>query len=246
MQFFKGVVRAAPEGAPTERREEGRHPAAPENKEPPVLSPGMQVEVMTMENHLLFVGRLTLLDGGVLELRRGTGEALPQVLYNSRIKLQGFQHNSEPFVLEGVVGKTSREFWQVRDLSVLQNREGRSFFRQTTDLEARVMPKSHHRTAAQAAEQCKVLDISAGGARVLTRNIYEVGDTFVLEAELLPSERPFTVACRVVRVTVKKEDRFEYGCQFEAIDEKERQRLLRAIFTIQRKTLRSRREEQPD
>lgn len=245
MQFFKGVVRSAPEGAPPERREESRSPAAG-GKEPPVLSPGMRVEVMTMENHLLFVGRLTILDGGVLELRRDTGEALPQALYNSRVKLQGFQRNSEPFILEGVVGKTCRDFWQVRDLSLLQSREGRGFFRQTTDLEARVMPKSHHRSAAQAAEQCRVLDISASGVRVLTRNIYEVGETFVLEAELLPNERPFTVTCRVVRATVKKREKFEYGCQFEAVDEKERQRLLRAIFTIQRRALRSHREEQTD
>lgn len=245
MQFFKGVMKATPEDDAPDGREARHAPPGPEAKEPPVLYPGMQVEVMTMENHLIFVGELMVLDGGVLELRRGTGEALPQVIYNSKIKLQGFQKNSQPFILVGTVGKTSRDFWQVRDLEVLQSREGRGFFRQTTDLEARVMPKGHFRDIERVAEPCKVVDISAGGVRIYTKHIYDIGEAFFLEVALLPHEAPFSLACRVVRATQKTRYKFEYGCQFEALDEKERQRLLRTLFAIQRKALRSRREEEP-
>lgn len=236
MKFFKGTLRSVPEKAS----------AAPENqrgsKSAPEFSSGARVEVLTPENHLLFVGRLRVLGGGVVELRRDTGDPLPQALYNSKVKLRGFQKNSQPFCINGTVGKSSRDFWQVENLEVLQSRENRSFFRQNTDLDARVMPSGHYRGAGREITDCKVLDISAGGARVLSRNVYVEGDRFQLEAELLPGERPFSVVCQVLRVTPKKGFKYEYGCRFEALSEQEQQRLLRAVFTIQRKILQAQRE----
>lgn len=234
MKFFKGTLRAVPE-----KTAPGGQKGA---KEAPELSSGMRVEVQTMENHLLFVGRLKVLDGGVLEIRRDTGDPLPQALYNSKVKLRGFQSNSQPFCITGTVGKSSRDFWQIENLQVLQNRENRGFFRQATDLDARVMPSGHYRGAGREVTECKVLDVSAGGARVLSRNVYLEGDRFQLEAELLPDERPFTVVCRVLRVTPRKGFKYEYGCKFEGLSEQEQQRLLRAVFTIQRKILQAQRD----
>ena len=51
MRFFKGKLKPAPE---PEKKPEEKIPNMPE------LTPGMKVEVLTTENHLLFVGRLTL------------------------------------------------------------------------------------------------------------------------------------------------------------------------------------------
>lgn len=236
MKFFKGILRAVPERS--EAVQEGQKGA----KTAPELSSGMKVEALTMENHLLFVGRLKVLGGGVLEMRRDTGDPLPQALYNSKVKLRGFQKDSQPFCLTGTVGKSSRDFWQIENLEILQSRENRSFFRQNTDLDGRVMPSGHYRGIGRELVECKVLDISAGGARVLSRNVYVEGDRFQLEAELLPDEPPFSVVCRVLRVTPKKGFKYEYGCQFEGVSEQEQQRLLRAVFTIQRKILQAQRD----
>lgn len=235
MKFFKGTVRTVPNKG-----------AAPgdlgSSRGVPELSTGTKVEVLTMENHLLFVARLKILGGGVLELRRDTGDPLPQALYNSKVRLRGFQTNSQPFCMNGTVGKSSRDFWQVENLEVLQNRENRSFFRQNTDMDARVMPSGHYRGMSPELTECKVLDISAGGARVLSRNVYLVGDRFQLEAELLPEERPFSMVCQVLRVTPRKGFKYEYGCRFEGLSEQEQQRLLRAVFAIQRRILQAQRD----
>lgn len=235
MRIFKGTLRAVPEKAAAPKDQGGP-------KGLPELSSGNRVEVLTMENHLLFVGRMKVLGGGVLELRRDTGDPLPQALYNSKVKLRGFQRNSQPFCMNGTVGKSSRDFWQIENLEVLQNRENRGFFRQNTDLDARVMPSGHYRGMGREMAECKVLDVSAGGARVLSRNVYMEGDRFQLEAELLPDERPFSVVCRVLRITPKKGFKYEYGCKFEGLSEQEQQRLLRAVFIIQRKMLQAQRE----
>ena len=187
-------------------------------------------------------GRLRVLGGGVLEMRRDTGDPLPQALYNSKVKLRGFQRNSQPFCVTGTVGKSSRDFWQVENLEILQSRENRSFFRQNTELDARVMPSGHYRGTSREMTECKVLDVSAGGARILSRNVYLEGDRFQLEAELLPDERPFSVVCQVLRITPRKGFKYEYGCKFEGLSEQEQQRLLRAVFIIQRKMLQAQRE----
>lgn len=235
MKFFKGILKAAPE-------KQTQPPDLVDSQETPELYSGMKVEVLTMENHLIFVGRLELLGGGILELRRDTEDPLPQALYNSKVKLRGFQRNSQAFSLNGTVGRSSRDFWQIENLEILQSQEHRNFFRQNTDMDARVMPSGRYRGLGRELAECRVLDVSAGGARVLTKNVYQEGDFFQLEAALLPNERPFSITCQVLRVTPKKGFRYEYGCRFEALDEKERQRLLRAIFTIQRKMLQAQRD----
>lgn len=233
MKFFKGTLRAVPD--------KGAAPGG-RGKSNPELSSGLRVEVLTMANYLLFVGRLKILDGGVLEVRRDTGDPLPQALYNSEVKLRGFQKNSQPFCLKGTVGKSSRDFWQVENLEVLQSRENRSFFRQDTDLDGRVRSGGRYRGPGDEASDCKVLDISAGGARILSRNVYVEGECFQLDVALLPEERPFSMVCRVLRITPKKGFKYEYGCKFEGLSEPEQQRLLRAVFTIQRRILQAQRE----
>lgn len=239
MKFFKGFLKPA-EQPPQEEQA----PQAPQEEQPkraPELYSGMQVEVLTMENHLLFVGRLELLGGGVLELRRDTDDPLPQALYNSRVKLRGFQKNSQAFSLNGTVGKSSRDFWQIEKLEILQSQDSRNFFRQSTNVAAQAMPSGRYRGTAPGVE-CKVLDVSAGGVRIQTKSVFHEGDLFQLDVSLLPGEEPFSVTCKVLRATEKHADKFEYGCEFQAMSERERQRLLRAIFTLQRKMLQSRRE----
>lgn len=236
MKIFRGILKAAPEHQP-EQESESRENSG----QVPELCPGMKVEVLTMENHLIFVGRMEAAGKGVLRLRRETGDPLPQVLYNSKIKLRGFRRDSQPLFLCGTVRENTRDFWQLENVELLQDRENRNFFRQSTDLDACVRPNGHRGAGWETAD-CKVLDISAGGARILTKNVYQEGDFFQLEAALLPNELPFSITCQVLRVVPKGGSKYEYGCRFEALEEKERQRLLRAIFTIQRKMLHAQRD----
>lgn len=236
MKIFRGILKAVPEHQP-EQESESRENSG----QVPELCPGMKVEVLTMENHLIFVGRMEAAGKGVLRLRRETGDPLPQVLYNSKIKLRGFRRDSQPLFLCGTVRENTRDFWQLENVELLQDRENRNFFRQSTDLDACVRPNGHRGAGWETAD-CKVLDISAGGARILTKNVYQEGDFFQLEAALLPNELPFSITCQVLRVVPKGGSKYEYGCRFEALEEKERQRLLRAIFTIQRKMLHAQRD----
>lgn len=207
------------------------------------LYSGMKVEVLTPANALIFVGRIRLLTGNQVDVLGETGGFLPRALYNQRVKLRCFQRDGGTFTLNGTVGPNDPKFWRIEKLQSLQSSENRSFFRQNIGVEGQIVSSSGQKFP------CKVLDVSAGGARVLTSKLFQLESTFQLEASFLPTEEPFTLTCQVRRTSVRAQTaspmkKFEYGCQFVDVSPREQERLLQVIFTLQRKALRARREQE--
>lgn len=239
MGFLRSLFGGREQPAPT--------PEAPSSAEkkavvqlPPDIFTGMKVEVLTTTNSLLFVGKLSIQDGGVLEVRSENDGALPHVMYNEEIKLRCFKKNSQTITLQGNVCRSSIRFWHVENVKALQkNQENRNFFRQTAQIPATLLPNGRYRELDVRA--CTVLDISASGARVLSTNQYSMDAMLRLEVTLIPEEPPFSIACQVRRITPQKAG-WEYGCQFVGLPEKEQNRLLQTIFILQRKVLQSKRD----
>ena len=118
--------------------------------QPPELYNGMRVEVLTPDNHLLFVGRLKIFGAGVLEVRSETVRQLPLALYKQEVKLRGFQRNSQAFTLNGAICRSTAEFWHIEDLKFLQSRDSRSFYRQDTDMSAKIVVNARYGDAGRA------------------------------------------------------------------------------------------------
>ena len=235
MSIFKSLLK---------RTEEDRSSQANQDFLPDLYS-GMKVEVLTPANALIFVGKLRVLGRDLLELRAEAGGYLPRALYNQPVKLRVFQRDGSAFTLNGIVSQNSFDCWRVEKLKYLQNSENRSFFRQNTGVSGWVYPI----TSSKGQKfSCKVLDVSAGGARVITDKLIELGGAFRLEAALLPNEEPFLLTCQVTRILVRSQTaspvkKYEYGCQFTDLSPREQDRLLQAIFTLQRKVLQARRDQ---
>ena len=211
----------------------------------PDLYNGMKVEVLTPANALIFVGKLRILGNDLLEIRGESGGYLPRGLYNQPVKLRAFPREGDPFTLDGKVGANGHDFWRIEKLRYLQSSENHTFFRQMADTEGWVHPITF---AKGQRFPCTVLDVSAGGARVLTEKLFELNSAFQLETAFLPGETPFTITCLVKRIQVRTKPgsptkKFEYGCQFSDMSPREQDRLLQSIFTLQRKALRSRRDQ---
>lgn len=230
MPFFKSLF-----------KKEEPPPSVPPDDFPDLHS-GMKVEVLTPANALIFVGRLRLSGPNQVDVLGESGGFLPRALYNQPVKLRCFLKDGDTLTLNGTVGPNDPKFWRVEKLQSLQSSENRSFFRQNIGVEGQIFPTTGQKYP------CKVLDISAGGARVLSAKLLQLEEVFQLEASFLPTEEPFTLSCRIKRTTVRAETaspmkKYEYGCQFVDVPPREQERLLQVIFTLQRKVLRARREQ---
>ena len=211
----------------------------------PELYAGMKAEVLTEGNSLIFVGTLDGLSGTAAEVHAESAGVIPQTVYNRPVKLRCFRRNGETFTLIGNVTQNTAKFWRIVGLKKVQTSENRNFFRQNTGVDGFLAPGS---LLSDRKSPCKILDVSAGGARVQTERLFAKNATFQLEASLLPEEKPFHVTCKVVRVSIRSAPgsvtkRYEYGCQFVDMPPREQERLLQSIFVLQRRVLQARREQ---
>lgn len=203
---------------------------------------GAAVEVMTPENRLLFVGKIEAAQEGAVCIRDTNDDTLPMVLVNKDLKLRFFTDQGS-VVLQGKVCGSTMRMWKVDRLRSAFTQEHRAFFRQSISVE--IVAQCGKRTARggrpNALFPCQVLDISAGGMLLSCREIYAEGDLLLVEdAPLLANAPAFSFNCLVRRSGEWKKGVVRYGCQFLALTARDQDRLLQAIFTIQRQEIRKR------
>ena len=211
------------------------------------LRPDMLVEVMTSENYLAFLGRVDSLKDGAVILRDNRGNELPQVMYNREMRLS-FKREGETTMLRGKICGCSSEIWKIDQLESMFTKDQRSSFRQSvsTSSPAKCHRRSWRGEPEKTGTDCYVIDVSSGGLMFSSGESYESGDRLALKGVwLVESMDPFNFNCQVRRVGELEEDGVtrHYGCQFEPMLDREQDRLLRAIFTIQREQIRIHKEK---
>lgn len=206
------------------------------------LRPGMMVEVMTPDNRLLYVGRVQTVQENAVAVREANDDTLNMVLVNKPLKLRFFREEDN-LVLKGKVCGSTMKMWKIDRLETAFSREQRAFFRQSisVELEAQCGKRTGAGGPVRLTFPCKVLDISAGGMLISSKEQFLPGDRlYVTGIPLVAGEPSFTFNCQVRRAGVWKKGVIRYGCQFESLSPKEQDRLLRAIFIIQREEIRKR------
>lgn len=205
------------------------------------LRPGMTVEVLTMEDHLAFVGKVDSVLGGAVILRDAKGNDLPRVTYNQELKLR-YIKGQDAAVLQGKICGSTDQFWKLDRLKSKFFKEQRAFFRQriNTSVLAKCFRRTSRGVLSKESVPCQVLDVSAGGLLLTSTGSFEVGERlYIAGVRLVPSVDAFNFNCVVRRVGAGH----RYGCRFEALSGKEQDNLLRAIFIVQREELRGQKEQ---
>ena len=209
------------------------------------LRPGTTVEVLTMENRLTFVGKVENFRNGAVVLREAKGDELPPVMYNKEVKLRFFGGTGNVVLCGKVCGSTSL-IWKIDSLESKFIKEQRAFFRQriSPNTEGLCSRRAYGGARATRPAPCQVLDISAGGLLISGHEEYQENDRLSISGvRLAGTADPFSFTCRVRRVS-EMETGFRYGCQFESLAPKEQDRLLRAIFAVQREEIRNQKERE--
>lgn len=211
---------------------------------------GMRTEVLNPLNHLIFVGKIELLKEGLLQITEESGENVPWVEYNTKIKLRGFQRGGMSFSVYAYVCGSSEKFWRCDRLELLQKAELRRFYRQIVNLPATVVcvnqlfvQRTDLKSRSMGDVPCTVLDLSGNGVRLRCdkANRFEVGDwLFLSMADPLKANNCMNYTCCIRRVQESRSG-VEYGCELENLSETEQERLLQTVMNIQQKELRARR-----
>ena len=206
------------------------------------LATGMVTEVMTLENRLIYVGKVSKVGGSAVYIREINDDELPMVLVNKELKIR-FYREEDNVVLRGKVCGSTMRMWKVDRLQSAFTKEHRAFFRQS--ISVAVAAQCGKRTTRGGRPNvmfpCQVLDISAGGMLLSCGEVYAEGNyLLVTDVGLLADEPPFSFNCVVRRSGEWKKGVTRYGCQFVALSAKDQDSLLRAIFTIQREEIRKR------
>ena len=216
----------------------------------PKLHTGMRVEVLTLANQLIFVGVVEVLKETKIKVTEESGQKVPWVEYNTKVKLRGFQRDGIPFSLYGYISGSTDRLWQIDRLEALQLEELRNFYRQNVNIPGTAMcvnqifaPERGARTKGSTPVPCRVMDISGGGVRIrCAKSIrFEKGDWLFFSADSpLEEDTRMNYTCCVRRV-VDGKDYSEYGCEFDNLTETEQETLPRIVMTFQQRELRARR-----
>lgn len=206
----------------------------------------MLVEVLNVQNVLAFVGRVKEFDGNSLTIRDARDDFVPPVMYNQDVKLR-FYHEGESLVLHGKINGSSRLIWRVDRLEKKFGVEKRAAFRQNVSVDASVQLLVPARSTTMTMRKtgvtmsCKLLDISVGGLLIRCPANFQPMDRIrVSGIKILENSQAFSFQCMVRRIQVVRSN-FLCGCQFENLTTRDEDRLLQAIFAVQREHLRRQR-----
>lgn len=201
---------------------------------------GMLLEVLTENNEVLFRARVTDFDGDSIRLENSMGGSVPPVMYNSEYKLRGHLSDDRRVVYHGTVCGSTSTMWKMEQLANWFTWEKREFFRQNISVEAVLTrikwaeDKPDDPPREEEEYNCKLLDVSGGGVLIACDGTFSAGDQLrVGNAEILPDAEPFSFRCSVRRADQARYTNL-YGCQFLRMRPNEQDRLVRAIFTLQR------------
>jgi len=202
------------------------------------FQPGMNMEVLSDEGKIIFVGRIKAIDENSVTLVSADGTALPASPGNKPVRLSGKTSSSRTAVYDATLRLGSRIFWKIGQPhgGPIQNK--REFYRQPVSVEAYVIlmrKKGETRDKPGLPSECVIQDVSGGGIRIGCGELFEEGDhLLVMDATLVEGQDPFDFSCEIRRAETDGEEK-HYGCQFEALNEQEQARLISALFLLQKK-----------
>lgn len=200
------------------------------------LQAGMKLEVLSNSNEVLFQARARNYDGKLLRIVRSDNGAVPFAKGGTEYKLRGYLPDGSTELYHATVYGCTDTTWTLHEVANWFTWERREYFRQGILVSALVRRTylADDTPVWNGSVECKLLDISGGGVQLVCDASYYVGDTLVIsDAELLPNEEPFSFRC-IVRRTEPVRHGYRYGCQFDEMDSGEQDRLIRAIFRLQR------------
>ena len=205
-----------------------------EEYEEPEIYSGMRVEVTSMEGRPLFAGKLMSPMRGQAELYQYTEGEVPESEEPLGVRIRGFNDRKRKAVyMEGTIAPLPKHIWKVEDLHVVGAGNDRAFFRLETNLPASITLFGGGFGGGE--RECRLLNISVGGARIGIDSQLHAGDKFLLKVKLLEDRDTSVMYCEVLRAIEGKDGTYEHGSRFLELTEADQDKISQNIFAAQLK-----------
>lgn len=203
----------------------------------PAFSKNVPLDLLLEDNTLQLSGKLTAFSQQELTIQRIPGTIdFPILELGSRVKVRGYNEQLEPYNVRATVTLSNMIECRVRDLELIPYDNHRSSFRQVLNVPAAFYTIED--TYLNMPQECRILDISTGGARVASSYRYGEGDVLRLRGELVKGSGYMSFTCKVVRVAPAGSGGFEYGVLFAQLKQRQISDLTNDIRQIQKETQR--------
>lgn len=211
----------------------------PSERSIPQLDWGMPVEVMRDFDTVLLFGKLAAVSPDRMTIKRMSSElCFPIVKVDSALLIRCYDIRRDPVLLRVRVTSSSGTECTVGDLMLIPYKTQRKGVRYPLCPPASVSVLDG--TAREQLLSCQLLNISVGGACIVTGCGYDVGQALQLQIRLAETDRRVLYPCKVMRVTPRRGGRFEYGLLFEHLTKEQLRdlsQILREWFTGRRGVL---------
>lgn len=192
----------------------------------------MPIEVLRDFDSLLLFGRLAADSPAELVIKRIPGERdFPVCEPGSPVLVRGYDAQMDPILLRGRVARSLEAECVVDGLKVITYKTPRKSVRYPLAPPANVYVLED--AALDQPQLCQLMNLSAGGACIVSEYRYEPEQPLRLQVALSKNQRYATAYhCQVVRVTPRKGSRFEYGLLFTQLDDRTQNCLTQDIRAI--------------
>ncbi len=202
---------------------------------------GMHLTVEDAGSSLCFFGTLTSINSaGLIVTPAAEGEELPCLPTGEQVFLRGYRKNTSSMELTAVVNGSDPEALRLGDVALVGHQENRHVFRLPLHVDGELLLLDDE---TAVPEPCIVLNISVGGAAVLTKSWYGTRSRLRLKTRLTEGTPVQEFTATVLRSSARTGGRTEYGLQFDPLTEQQGNVLVNSMFTVQRK-MRTEQEQQ--
>lgn len=208
---------------------------------------GIACELKALSNDHLGIGIIGDADdtSGNIDIIPREGDFLPTLAYNQAVKIICHAPKLGFRLFLGRVYLSSRSLMRVVDVGTQQSIERRQYFRLNTNSECEIT-----RFAKNTGDEIEMqefvvtmLDVSLGGIRIQTRELFDARDRFVAKFVLIKQEMEMTCEiCREIFQDNLKRGEHQYGCKFVDVTEKQLDKICGDLFELQRIEIRKKKE----
>jgi len=217
-----------------EEEEEAEEVDSEQEKGPPgfpTLTEGMTLSVTLQNGQPLLSGQLASFTNTSMSLERSPGQfSFATCGIGTTVYIKGYNQESVPIDLKGTVEESSRILLRINHVKVVPRDEQRANFRLPID--AAVTLYYEEDEHMQNPEQCKLVNLSTGGACIQSEYIHGEGEVLRLKIQL-EDYAPMTFLGEIIRVEEPSHGVFRYGFLFAKLNQNENTALTRMLFNIQ-------------